>query len=191
MNAVSSLALPPMQGALYVYTDPLAQSTCKLGGQLKQLNFCYLAQLSNATEDSNEAVFTIALIEDNGFGYTARFVHEEREDRGFCLKDYDTSSCCKWVTVNPPLEMKSSYALAVLTSSEVADNGFIYVVGNFAPGFIADDIDAIVEESQVENLERSDAFPIPQLALTLVLETGVSIEHSKLRGFVFVCCLFY
>jgi len=172
-SALNATSLVPELGMVYVYTKPLEDSsTCRFGGTLIQMHFCYVARLANSTEP----VITIALLEDNGFQYVAKYVYTETEDTEFCLRDYDSTSCCKWVSVTPPVEMKSTYALAIVTSPEDVGNGFIYEVGGTATGFVSEANDVMIEEGTgVENLQRSDTESIPQLALQLILEIEVSI----------------
>lgn len=174
LAALNSTSRYPSQGALYLYTRPLSESSCLTGGRLVWLNFCYLAQLSNSTEP----VFTIALLEDNGSQYITRYVYTELEDKEFCLERHDISSCCKWIkTVS--LDVKSSFLLAVITSSAFEDNGYIYEVSGTAPGMISDPIDIPEEGGVVEDLERDTSIRIPQLAVRLVLENEVSWKNRK------------
>ena len=172
-SALEATSQISMQGMVYIYTEPLAaSSTCRFGGMLIQMHFCYVAQVANRTEP----VLTIALLEDNGFQYEAKYVYIETEDTEFCLRDYDSTSCCKWVSVVPPVEVKSTYALAIVTSSEELENGFIYEVNGTAAGFVSEADGIMIEEgSGVENLQRSDRESIPRLALQLILEIEVGL----------------
>lgn len=158
---------------MYLYTQPLANSTCRQGN-LAAFNFCYKAIISMSI---TKPVFIIVLLIDTGSEYIVSHIYREMEDRVFCLSSSNEARCCKWVTVDrtTPLVVNSSFTLAVITSSTMV-NGHLYETSSFSRGVLYSPPPDLPEEgSSVVGLERRTASQIPELFLRLVLTAACMV----------------